>query len=83
MSFDDEFKVEDTLNTSEETDDFNNDFDEFDDEFVDAGKDDDDDFGDFDDFEESPVVIEPKTPTEAELYVRQLYIGSSTCFNLI
>lgn len=49
-------------------------FGEFDDEFVDAADNEDDDFGDFDDFEQAedqiePVPEEPKTPTDAELYV--------------
>lgn len=84
-SVNEELKADDNLNFSEnekETDEFDDNFDnfndnnddEFDDNFVDAGNNSDDEFGDFDDFEESQVPefeIQPKAPTEAELYVRQ------------
>lgn len=70
----DEFAEQPPLEDDVEFDDFG----EFDNDFVDAA--DDDDFGDFDDFEEASDLpkmqlpepeadLQPKTPTEAEIYV--------------
>lgn len=76
----DDFAVNDEDAPSQSNDPDFDDFGDFDDEFVDAADNDDDDFGDFDDFEQAeesmePITSEekeepePKTPTEAELYV--------------
>ncbi|KAL7310681.1 hypothetical protein PS15m_010151 [Mucor circinelloides] len=76
----DDFPVGDEKESSQPNDSDFDEFGEFDDEFVDAADNDDDDFGDFDDFEQAEESMEPmadelkeeeepKTPTEAELYV--------------